>query len=82
MYFYVGRRMLRPQLFCCPLPFSGAGLQIGSSFFCPEGAKKVWRSDEVEVSGDDFFFKKKEKNAFAIQTYLAEKRLFCTPMQI
>ena len=62
MYFYVGRRrMLRPQLFCCPLPFSGAGLQIGSSFFCPEGAKKVWRSDEVEVSGDDFFLKKREK---------------------
>ncbi len=59
MYFYVGRRrMLRPQLFCCPLPYSGAGLQIGSSFFCPEGAKKVWRSDDV--SGDDFFEKKRK----------------------
>ena len=55
--------------------------KLARGFFCPEGAKKVWRSDEVEVSGDDFF-EKKEKNAFAIQTYLAEKRLFCTPMQI
>ncbi len=79
MYFYVGRRMLRPQLFCCPLPFSGAGLQIGSRFFfVRRGQKKCGDRMRCPVM---IFFKKGE-NAFAIQTYLAEKRLFCTPMQI